>query len=141
MIQTSFCVYKTCSNIFSMTDFNRGDRSKLGSKQTCRFTGTSVGTVTSNEDSLKCSQNSTFSLRPCMGDMGGFSTKLQFWIWLQNSPSRLYKMPQVYPCIKASLINIKFLLEQRGTPSQRFNPPVCPYSHSNIPDLLSHLTL
>lgn len=55
-------------------DFNlgQGDRTELGSKETRRFTGTSVATVTSNEDSLKCSQNSTFSLRPAEPSLGAW---------------------------------------------------------------------
>lgn len=53
-------------------DFNldQGGRTELGSKQACRLTGTSVETATPKEDSFKCSQNSTFSLRPAEPFLG-----------------------------------------------------------------------
>jgi len=64
-------------------NLDEGGKTELGSKETCRIIGTSVGTVASKEDSLKCSQNSTFNLRPAKPEepgwpTGALSTKLQF---------------------------------------------------------------
>lgn len=50
-------------------------------------------------------------------------------------------MPQAYPWTQDWLVDIKFLLECKCAPPQRFYPPVSLYSHSCLPDLLSCLPL
>lgn len=51
-------------------NLDQGGRTDLGSTETCRFTGSSVGTGTSKDEGLRCSQNSPFSLRPAEPPLG-----------------------------------------------------------------------